>query len=196
MSVRVKGRGYFQFFVRTATATDSGLVLHDQQLPSVPTTNRHVSLFPAPFGVDWLPISIVADVPVETDIVYYGITLMGGRALWIDDVRIATVDPGTRLTQERSIGGRRSCPSTPGPPSARRRISISRSRRAKTPAANRVGRRSFVSTANRDRQTKAFCSRRGGAKAASVTRLSGNTCGNVPRLASGSDNRGRPHGRQ
>lgn len=105
VSARIKGRGYLQFFVRTATATDSGIVLHDSQLPSVPTTNRHVNLF-APLGVDWGRFSIVADVPVEADVVYYGVTLMGGRAIWIDDVRIATVDRETPLTQEHSIGGR------------------------------------------------------------------------------------------
>ena len=105
VSARVKGRGYLQFFVRTATAADSGIVLHDTQLPSVPTTNRYVNLF-APLGVDWLPLSIVADIPIETDVVYYGISLMGGRAIWIDDVRIATVDRETPLTAERSIGGR------------------------------------------------------------------------------------------
>jgi hypothetical protein len=105
VSTQIKGRGYLQFFVRTATATDSAIVLHDQQLPSVPTTNGHVNLFP-PFGVEWARFSIVADVPVETDVVYYGIALMGGRAIWIDDVRIVTVDPETPLTNERSIGGR------------------------------------------------------------------------------------------
>ena len=105
VSAEIKGRGYLQFFVRTATAMDGGIVLHDSQLPSVPTTNRHVNLF-APLGVDWARFSIVADVPVEADVVYYGISLMGGRAISIDDVRIAMVDRETPLTLERSIGGR------------------------------------------------------------------------------------------
>jgi hypothetical protein len=105
VSAHVKGTGYFQFFVRTASASDRGVVLNDNQLPSVPTTNRYVRLFP-PNGADWTRLSIVADVPVESDIVYYGVSLMNGRAIWIDDVRIATVDRETPLTQEPSHGGR------------------------------------------------------------------------------------------
>ena len=105
VSAHVKGMGYFQFFVRTANAADRGIVLSDSQLPSVPMTNRYVSLFP-PNGAEWVRLSIVADVPVESDIVYYGIGLNGGRAIWIDDIRIARVDLETPLTQERSHGGR------------------------------------------------------------------------------------------
>jgi hypothetical protein len=104
VSAQVRGKGYFQFFVRTAAATDTGIVLHDNQLPTVPTTNRYVNLFP-PRG-EWERLSIVADVPVEADVVYYGFALMGGRAIWLDDVRIESVDPQTPLTAEQSIGGR------------------------------------------------------------------------------------------
>jgi hypothetical protein len=105
VSAHVKGMGYFQFFVRTATAEDGGIVLNDNQLPSVPMTNRYVRLFP-PNGAEWARLSIVADVSLETDVVYYGIGLNNGRAIWIDDVRIARVDPDTPLTREPSHGGR------------------------------------------------------------------------------------------
>lgn len=105
VSARVKGKGYFQFFVRTADAADTGIVLNDSQLPSVPQTNRYVNLFP-PRGAGWERLSIVGDVPLEADVVYYGVGLMNGRAIWIDDVRLTRVEPQTPLTEERSAGGR------------------------------------------------------------------------------------------
>ena len=112
ISAQVKGKGYFQFFLRTASATEGTIVLTNQQLLSVPMTNRYVSMFP-PNGGAWTRISLVGEIPSTADIIYYGLALHNGGAIWMDNMRLSQVNAETPTTEELSAGGRVVLPVNP-----------------------------------------------------------------------------------
>jgi hypothetical protein len=56
-------------------------------------------------NTDWSDYEIVIDVPTNADIVFYGAYMVGHGSLWIDDVRITSVDKKIELTAPAHPGG-------------------------------------------------------------------------------------------
>jgi hypothetical protein len=92
VSAHVQSIGGVALFLQAATRHE--LSLADDRLRIASSNNRF-------FGVPtqgWSRLSIVGDVPLDADVMYYGVANNGRASLWVDDVRITRVGPDSAVT--------------------------------------------------------------------------------------------------
>ena len=94
VSARVKTSDVVALVLTTATELD--LLPGNRQIRSLPAA--HALLLPGS-ATDWTTLSVIGDIPADTDVLYYVVSNDGGTRLWVDDVRVTEVGPEVPITE-------------------------------------------------------------------------------------------------
>lgn len=84
------------------SASPQDFVVGNEQGGNLP--GSHSFLLPQS-GRGWTKLAVVADVPLDATLLYYGVSNNGATRLWLDDVSVVQVGPETPVTQSPALVG-------------------------------------------------------------------------------------------